>query len=147
METGGVTSRGNRSLSRASTAMRSSSKKAGRLIGGGKGSRAIRAGGPPIGRLAFWEHAERSRFALAFRIERLGCKFAVGFFQQNFNAALCLFQLLLAFARKRHAFFEQLHGVVERELRALEAADDLFKASEGALEIGLLRQFRLFGCR
>jgi hypothetical protein len=80
----------------------------------------------------------RSRFALAFRIERLGDKFAIGFFEQDFYAALSFFELLLAFPGKRNALFEELHGIVERKLRALEAADYFFEASEGALKVGLL---------
>lgn len=71
-----------------------------------------------------------SRLALAFGIERLRGKSAIGFFEQNFDAALGLFELLLAFAGKRHALFEELHGIVERELRAFEAVDHLFQTSE-----------------
>jgi hypothetical protein len=86
-----------------------------------------------------------SRFALAFGIERLGGELAIGFFQQDFDATFGLFKLLLAFAGKGHAFFEKLHGIVEGKLGALEAADDLFKASERALKIRLLWRFGLFG--
>src|SRR6266702_3381141 len=46
-----------------------------------------------------------------------------------------------------YAFFEKLHGVIQRELRALQAADDFFKAGKGALEIWFLGRFRLFGGR
>jgi hypothetical protein len=88
-----------------------------------------------------------SRFALAFGIERLGGEFAVGFFQQDFDAAFGFFELLLAFAGEGHAFFEELHGVVERELGAFEATDDLFETSEGSLKIGLLGRIGLFGSR
>ena len=88
-----------------------------------------------------------SRFALAFGIERLGGELAIGFFQQDFDATFGLFKLLLAFAGKGHAFFEKLHGIVERELRAFEAADDLFEASEGALKVRLLGRFGFFGGR
>jgi hypothetical protein len=51
----------------------------------------------------------------------------------------------LALAGKRNALFEELHGIVERELRAFETADNLFEASKGALKIGLLRWFWFFG--
>jgi hypothetical protein len=86
-----------------------------------------------------------SRFALAFGIERLGGELAIGLLEQNFHAAFSLFELLLAFAGKGHAFFEELHGIIERELGAFEAADDLFEAGERALKIGLLWRFRFFG--
>jgi hypothetical protein len=71
-----------------------------------------------------------SRLALAFGIERLGSEFAIRLFQQNFDAAFGLFELLLAFAGKGHTFFEQFHRIIERKLRAFEAADHLFQASE-----------------
>jgi hypothetical protein len=97
--------------------------------------------------LVFRVSVARSRFALAFRIERLGDKFAIGFFEQNFDAAFGLFELLLAFAGKGDALFEELHGIVKRKLRALEAANHLFEAREGALKVGLLGRFGFFGCR
>jgi hypothetical protein len=87
------------------------------------------------------------RLALAFGIERLSRKLAIGFFQENFNAALCFLELLLAFAREGYSFFEKFHSVVERDLRTLEAADDLFEARERTLKIGLLRRFGLLGRR
>ena len=71
-----------------------------------------------------------SRLALAFGVERLGSEFAIRLFQQNFDAAFGLFELLLAFAGKGHTFFEQFHRIIERKLRAFEAADHLFQASE-----------------
>jgi hypothetical protein len=55
--------------------------------------------------------------------------------------------LLLALARKRDALFEEFHGVVQRELRALQPADDLFETGERAFKIGLLRWFWLLGSR
>jgi hypothetical protein len=64
--------------------------------------------------------------ALGFGIERFGGEFAVGFCKEDFYAAFGFFELLLAFAGEGYAFFEEFHGVVERELRAFEAADDLF---------------------
>jgi len=87
----------------------------------------------------------RSRFGLAFRIERLGGELAVGFFQKNFDAAFGFFELLLAFTGERHAFFEELHGIVERELGAFETADDFLEAGEGALKIRLLGRLGFFG--
>jgi hypothetical protein len=89
--------------------------------------------------------AGRSRLALPFGIERLGREFAVGFFQEDFHAAFGFFELLLAFAGERHTFFEKFHGVVERKLRALEAADDLFEARERALKIRFFRWFGFLG--
>ena len=88
-----------------------------------------------------------SRFALAFGIERLGGKLAIGLFKQNLDTALGLFELLLALAGKRYAFLEKLHGIIERELRAFKAADDLFEAGERALKIGLLGWLGLFWSR
>lgn len=102
-------------------------------------------GRTPIGRLAFPGRAARSRFGLAFGVERLGGKFAVGFLEENFYAAFGFFELFLTFTGKSDAFFEELHGVVERKLGAFEAADDLFEASKGALEVWLLWRFGLFG--
>ena len=99
----------------------------------------------PIGRLAFPGWAVRSRFALTFRIEGFGGKFAVGFLEENFYAAFGFFELFLTLAGKSDAFFEELHCVVERELRRFEAADDFLEASEGALEIRLLGRLGLFG--
>ena len=81
--------------------------------------------------------AQSSRLGLLFGIEGLGGEFAVGFLQQNFDAAFGVFELLLAFAGERDTFFEEFHGVVERELRAFQAADDFFEASERFLEVGL----------
>jgi hypothetical protein len=113
--------------------MRSSSKKIGRfIVTGGWRKRRETPG---------------SRFALAFRVEGLGGNFAVGFFEEDFDAAFGLFELLLAFAGKSDAFFEELHGVVERKLWGFQAADDFLEASEGTLEIGLLGRFGLFGGR
>ena len=87
-----------------------------------------------------------SRLVLAFGIERLGSEFTVRFFQQNFDAAFGLFELLLAFAGKGHAFFEEFHGIVERQLWAFEPTDNFFETSEGALKVGLLGRFGFFWC-
>src|ERR1700732_1801351 len=114
MEGGGVVSEGSRRSSEASTARRFSSKNWGRFIVGiGRGEGGVATG---------------SRFALAFRVERLGGKLAISLFQENFDAALGFFQLFLAFARERDAFFKKFHGVVERDLGTFEAADDFFQA-------------------
>jgi hypothetical protein len=89
----------------------------------------------------------RSRFGLAFGIERFGGEFAVGFFQEDFDAPFGFFELLLAFAREGDAFFEEFHGVVKGKLWAFETTDDLLEASKGALKIGLFRRLGLFGGR
>src|SRR5208282_1520571 len=130
MEGGCVSAKGRKRSSAASTSRRSSSKNGGSFIGAGK------RGAGDAGR--------SSRFALAFRIEWLGSKFAVGFFQKNFHAAFRLFELLLAFAGQRHAFFEELHGVIKRKLRAFEAADNFLETREGALKVRLFRRLGFF---
>src|ERR1700722_15375098 len=132
IDTGAVVSVGRKRSSAASTASRSCSKKSGRFI-----ARALIGGGG----------CAVSRFGLGFGFKRLGCQFSVGFLQQNFNATFGLFQLLLAFARKSHAFFKQMHGLVERELRALQAANYLFQTREGTLKIGFLRSLCFFRYR
>src|SRR6202171_262543 len=112
MDTGSVVSAGSKRSSAASTASRFCSKKSGRFI-----ARALKkAGGYAI-----------SRFVLGFGFERLGRELSVGLLQQNFNTPFGFFQLFLALARKSHALFKELHGVVERELWALEAANHFFE--------------------
>src|SRR5580658_7622551 len=120
-----------RRSSDASTSTRSSSKNEGSFI--------VTVGSPRL----CW--GERSRFVLAFGFEWFCGQFAVGFFQQDFDAAFGFFELLLAFAGKSHAFFEELHGVVEGKLGAFETTDDLFETSEGALKIRFLGRLGLFG--
>src|SRR6202051_5808 len=132
IETGSWVSGGTRRSSAASTARRSGSKKSGRFI-----ARALEQAG------GYWT----SRFVLGFGFEWRGCQFSVGLLQQNFNAAFGFFQLFLAFARKRHALFKKLHGVVERELRALKPANHLFQTGEGTLEIGFLECLWFFRSR
>src|SRR5438132_9116269 len=123
-----------RSFSRAaSTARRFSSKNEGSFIA--RGNWRATSG------------QSASRFGLPLRIERLGGELAVGFLEENFHSPLGLFELLLAFSRKRDAFFEQLHGVVQRKLRTLEAADDFLEAGERTLKIRLLLRFRFLGSR
>jgi hypothetical protein len=80
--------------------------------------------------------AVASRLVLFFGFEGLGDEFAIGFLEQNFNAAFGFLELFLAFAGELNAFFEEFHGIVESELGALEAADDFLEASEGLLEVG-----------
>src|SRR5437588_145120 len=133
MEVGGVFSAG-RSFSRAaSTARRSCSKKEGSFIVGGRPSDDA----APYG---------TSRFRLPFGIKRFRRQFAVGLFEKNFHAAFRLFELLLAFPRKRDAFLEKFHGVVQRKLRALQTTHDFLQPRERALEVRLLRRFRFFLC-
>jgi hypothetical protein len=79
--------------------------------------------------LAFPGGVTWSRFGLAFRVEGFGSEFAIGFLEENFDAAFGFFELFLAFAGKGDPFFEKLHGVVERELRAFKTADDFFETS------------------
>jgi hypothetical protein len=102
---------------------------------------------PPIGRSAFPGFVPPSRFFLFFGIERFGGEFAVGFFEKDFDAAFGFFELLLAFALESDTFFKEFHGVVERELRGLEPADDFFEARERTLEVRLLGRLRFFWCR
>src|SRR5258707_4052948 len=131
MEGGGVDSRGSRRSREASTSRRSSSKNEGGFIGAEEWRE---------GRVA-----KASRLALAFGIERLSGKLAIGFFQENFNAALGFLELFLAFAREGYSFFEELHGVVGRDLRTLEGPVDCFEGREGSGETGLLWRFGLIG--
>src|SRR5580658_5427358 len=163
MDGGWAVSAGMRRSREASTAMRSSSKKAGRFIGGGeklqvascklKASEEARAYSlqPTAKRQGLGRRSEGrpivSRLGLAFGFERFGGEFAVGFFEKDLDAAFGLFELLLAFARESYAFFEELHGIVERKLGAFEVADDFLETGEGTLEIGLLGWFGLFGGR
>src|ERR1700726_3877488 len=127
--------------------MRSSSKKVGRFIVEGIGYLEEALGWAPNGRWAVPGDASWSRFVLAFGIERLGDKFAIGLFQEDFDTAFGFFELLLAFAGKRDPFFEELHGLVERKLWALQSADHFFQARERAFKIGLLGRFGFFGGR
>ena len=48
----------------------------------------------------------RSRAVLFLRFERLSNEFAIGFLQQNLDAAFRFFELLLAFSRKLYALLE-----------------------------------------
>lgn len=92
--------------------------------------------------------AKASGRGLAFGVEGCGGEFAVGFFEEDFDFAFSFFELLLAFARKFDAFFEEFHGVVERELGGFETADDFFETGERMLEIGFFRgglRIELFG--
>src|SRR6266849_2250543 len=128
---GGRFSAGIRRSSEASTARRSSSKNCGSFIVTEGMRESLVAG--------------KSRFALVLGIERLGGEFAVRFLQQNLHAALGFLELLLTLPRKRHAFFKELHGIVERELRALETANNFLEPRERALKVRLLRRVGLFG--
>jgi len=56
----------------------------------------------------------------------------------GFLRGLGFFQLLLALARKLHAFFKKFHGVIQRELRTFQPPNDFFEARQRALEIGFL---------
>src|SRR5258708_6541485 len=133
MEEGGAVSAGRSRSRAASTDRRSSSKNGGSFIAAGNW---CAAGCPGA-----------SRFGLPLGVEWLGGKLAIGFFQEDFHSSLRLFQLLLTLTGERDAFFEQLHRVVQRELRALQAANDFLQAGKRALKIGLFRWFWFFGSR
>ena len=79
-----------------------------------------------------------------FGLEGLGDHLAAGLFQQDFHARFGLLELLLAIARKLHAFLEKLHGLVERQIGALELAHDLFQPRQRLLEIRLLGRLGFF---
>src|SRR5260370_42126710 len=111
MEVGRADSCGRRPSRAASTARRSSSKKAGSFIAAevGWGMRV----GP------------RSSFALFsrrfFGLEGLGGEVSIGPLQQNFDATFGFVEPALALAGERHPFLAQVHGLEERGLRALDA--------------------------
>src|SRR5260370_4896277 len=130
IEEGCAVAAGRRRSRAASTATRSSSKNGGSFIATGN-RRAARCGCA-------------SRFGLPLGIEWLGGQLAIGFLEEDFHSTFCFLQLLLALTGKRDAFLEQLHGVVQRELWAFQAADDFLKPCERALKIRLFRRFRLF---
>src|SRR6267142_1222080 len=133
MEEGCAVANGRSRSRAASTVRRSSSKNGGSFIA--KGNWRTAGGG------------SSSRFALPFGIEGLGRKLAIRLLQEDFHSTLRFLQLLLALTGERDALFEQLHRVVQGELRTLQAADDFLEASEGALKIGLFRGFGFFGSR
>src|SRR6267378_1176258 len=133
MEEGCKDSAGKSRSRAASTDRRSSSKNGGSFIAAGN----WRAAG----------YRGTSRFGLPLGIERLGDKLAIGFLKKDFHPSLRLFQLLLTLTGERDPFFEQLHRVVQRELRALQPADDFLQAGKRALKIGFFRWFGFFGRR
>src|SRR5258707_9983274 len=133
MEEGCAVSAGSSRSRAASTARRSSSKNGGSFIAAGNWRAAGCRGA--------------SRFGLPLGIERLGGKLAIGFLQEDFHSPLRFFQLLLTLTGERDAFFEQLHRVVQRELRALQAADNFLQAGKRALKIKFFRWFGFFGRR
>src|SRR5260370_33222515 len=109
----------------ASTAVRSSSKNAGRFIRW-RVWPAARSGGVRLG------------LFLGFGIEWLRGQLASGLLKQNFHFALGLFQVFLAIARELHALLEQFHGLVERKVRALQLPHDFFQAGPRMPQIELL---------
>src|SRR5216684_7967375 len=133
MEVGCVVPAGSSRSRAASTARRSSSKNGGSFIAEGNlpGTRCRSA----------------SRFGLPLGIEWLGGKLAIGFLQEDFHSTLGLFQLFLTLAGECDALFEQLHGIVQRELRAFQAANDFFKTGKRALKVRLFRRFGFLGSR
>src|SRR5258708_4896236 len=136
MEVGGVPETGSIRCNAASTSSRSSSKKEGSFIAKGAFRPAIQS---------LWRH-QASRFILAFWLKLFRHQFAVRFFQQNLNFAFRLFQLLLAFPRKRHSLFKQLHRFIQRKLRALQFAHHLFQSRQRPFEVRLFLRFRFFRC-
>src|SRR5229473_2321443 len=133
MEAGCAVAAGSNRSRAASTVTRPSSKNGGSFIAAGNG-RAAR-------------YRAVSRFRLPLGIEGLSSQLAIGFLQENLYSPLGLFQLLLAFARECHAFFEQLHGVVQRKLWTFQAADDFLKPRKRTLKIGFLWWLGFLGSR
>src|SRR6266481_1468884 len=133
MEEGGAVSAGRSRSRAASTVRRFSSKNGGSFIAAGNWRAAGCRGA--------------SRFGLPLGIERLGGKLAIGFLQEDFHPSLRFFQLLLTLTGERNALLEQLHRVVQRELRALQAANDFLQAGKRALKIGFFLQFRFLSSR
>src|SRR6266481_2217612 len=133
MEEGCAVANGRRRSRAASTVRRSSSKNGGSFIA--KGNWRAAGGG------------SSSRFTLPLVIEGLGDQPAIRFLQDDFDSTLGCLQLLLALAGERYTLFEQLHRIVQGELRTFQAADDFLEAGERALKIGLFRGFRFFGSR
>src|ERR1700739_4592194 len=131
MEAGGADSAGSNRARCASTGIRSSSKKGGSFIG----SEAV-----PV-----WAIAGASTVALSFRLQRFGGELSVRLFQKDFDGPFGFFQLLLAFARQAHTFFEEFHRFVERKLRALQSSDYFFQPRKRALKIRLFGLLRFFG--
>src|ERR1700675_2260513 len=100
MEGGCASSPGIRRSRAASTAARSSSKNAGRIIR--------------------WRVCPAARFGrvrlglfLGLGIERLRDQYAAGLLEQKFHFAFGLFQMFLAIAGEFDAFLEQFHGFVQ----------------------------------
>ena len=87
------------------------------------------------------------RFGLAFGFEGLGDDSAVSFLEKDFDFAFGFFELFLAFGGKGDALFEELHGIIERELRTLQFADYFFEPRQAALEVGLLGRIGFLGSR
>src|SRR5215470_22886 len=112
MEGGRSVSDGSMRSRAESTAMRSSSKKAGSFMEPEAGTRT--------GEVRSMRVVVRSSFVLFLRLERLGRQLAIGFLQQNFDAALGFLKLFLALAGKLHAFFEELHGFIQSKLGTLQ---------------------------
>src|SRR4051812_37996858 len=84
----------------------------------------------------YWRQ-NTSAFVVVFGIKRGWSHFAPGFFQQDFDARFRLFELRLAISRKLHSFLEKLHCLIERQVGALELANDLFEACQALFEVRL----------
>ena len=90
---------------------------------------------------------DQSGFFLGFRVERFGNHLAPSLLEEDFHFAFSLLEVFLAVSRKLHAFLKQLHGVIERQICAVEFTHDFLEACEAKLKFGLFRWFRLLGCR
>src|ERR1700722_3525753 len=143
-EVGAVSALGSNRSSPASITWRSASKKSGSVTGG-----IIQSVG--CCGISARTRASTSRFrpspggggplrSLILGRKRFGHYFSVGLLQQNFHAPFRFFQLFLAFLRKFHALFEQLHRVVQREVRVLEPLHHFFQPPQRSLEIAFLRR-------
>lgn len=91
----------------------------------------------------------QSESGLIFRLKRFSGDLSVRLFQQNLNAAFGFLELFLAFSRKLHALFEELHRFIEREIGAFQSLYHFFEARERLLEFAFARLFgrRFIRCR
>lgn len=88
-----------------------------------------------------------SRFALSIGVEGFGGQFSIRFLQKNFHSAFRFLELFLTLPGQYDAFLEELHGFIERQLRALQFADHFLESRQRALKIRFFGRFRLFRYR
>jgi hypothetical protein len=72
-----------------------------------------------------------------FRFERLSDNLAVRFLEEDFDASLGFFEMLLAFAGEFYALLEELHGLVERKFSAFQSLHHFLKPRKRLLEVSL----------